>query len=1001
MLNNLSATLKLRLVVLFLIATSALLAGIIFHFFNAADLTAFIPILTISVITICLLAYRIFVRAQNILAPQGKTQHAVELELLAAEIRQRAVLEHIVDGIITIDEVGTVQSFNRAAEAIFGYAADEVVGQNIKMLMPEPYTTEHDGYLQHYRDTGDAHVIGIGREVEGRRKDGSTFPLELAVSEMGIDGQRLFSGIVRDITERKEQERALLDAETRQRVVLENIVDGIITIDEVGTVQDFNRAAEVIFGYAADEVVGQNIKTLMPEPYTTEHDGYLQHYRDTGDAHVIGIGREVEGKRKDGSTFPLDLAVSEMKVDGQRLFSGIVRDITERRLAEQSLVEARNSAESSTRSKSEFLANMSHEIRTPMNAVINLAYLANNKKLPAKTQDYLFKIEESGRSLLGIINDILDFSKIEAGKLEIETASFDLHHLLNQLATVVGYRALEKNVEVLFSTDRDVPEHIMGDSLRLGQVLTNLVGNAIKFTEKGEVVLAVTVAKHEGDQYTLKFEVRDTGIGMTEEQVSRLFKSFSQADGSTSRKYGGTGLGLSISKQLIELMGGQITVESTLGVGSTFSFSICVAHSVEREYRSRTAYPDVSNIRVLVVDDNESARLIACDTLTGFGFKVNAVSSGEMAVKELSAVNVTSENAYQVVLLDWRMPGMDGLQTLKSIQQSDAITEQPKIILCTAYGIESVRDMGAGLNADVYLPKPFSNSSLLDAIGRCTGHSGLEKKEQGLDVEDSVLADIRKIKDANILLVDDNEINQMIGVDLLQNQNIKVRAVGSAVEAYKALEEENFDLILMDIQMPGIDGLEATRQLRKDSRFSKLPILAMTAHAMESDHERSLAAGMNDHLSKPIDPNKLYRALIKWITGNNHVKLINTNGADKGIKMLPDYLPGIDQDRGLSQLGGNAQLYHRLLVKFYEQYAAVDKQLEELIEKGEQEEAIRLVHSVKGVAGSLGAMKLFEIANQLERKFRARETDDAENRLEFNKALVEIMTGLAGLKNSG
>ncbi len=666
-------------------------------------------------------------------------------------------------------------------------------------------------------------------------------------------------------TSRDQLEQALRSAETRQRTVLENVVDGIITIDAQGVIQDFNRAAERMFGYAAAEVVGRNVKILMPDNYAREHDAYLHKYLDTKVAHIIGVGREVEGQRKDGSQFPLDLAVSEMVIDEVHFFSGIVRDITERKAAEREIIAARDAAEHSARAKAEFLANMSHEIRTPMNAVINLAYLAQKDQLADKTRNYLSKIETAGKNLLGIINDILDVSKIEAGKLTIENQVFDMHEMLDQLAVVVGNRAMSRHVEVMFSVAVDVPHHVMGDSLRLGQVLTNFLSNAIKFTEHGDVLLVVSVVSATNSNYRLQFEIRDTGIGMSQEQVGNLFQPFRQADGSTSREFGGTGLGLAISKRLVELMGGQVSVESRLGIGSTFRFTVNMELGAPLVQNMSARVPDFGQVKILVVDDNEAARLVMQDALNQFGFVVIAAASGKEALEKLSENNARGGAPFELVLLDWIMPGLDGLQTLQQMRALENLIKVPKVVLVTAYGMENIVPQGTALGADGYLAKPFNPSTLYNAILQALGFGGATRQPVESDLPGYLRHGLQKVAGARVLLIDDNDINQMIGVDLLENQGLVASVAGSAREAFAALDRDQFDLVLMDVQMPEIDGLEATRRIRSDDRFQNLPILAMTAHAMVSDRDRSLAAGMNDHLTKPINPEELYRALVRWI----------------------------------------------------------------------------------------------------------------------------------------
>ncbi|MDH5729328.1 MAG: response regulator, partial [Gammaproteobacteria bacterium] len=467
--------------------------------------------------------------------------------------------------------------------------------------------------------------------------------------------------------------------------------------------------------------------------------------------------------------------------------------------------------------------------------------------------------ESAGKNLLGIINDILDFSKIEAGKLELEKCEFDLHELLSYLTTMIGFRALDNNVEVMFSIDAKVPTKVIGDSLRLNQVLTNLLANAIKFTLDGDVILHVSVLAETTTDFLLQFEVKDTGIGMSPQQLEALFKSFNQADNTISRKYGGTGLGLAICKQLIQLMSGEISVSSEQGVGSLFVFSVCLGKSDTTEssmHLKWTADP----LNVLVVDDNESAREILEQIMCQFGFSVKSVSRGEKAIELLT----NSEEVFDLIILDWNMPGLNGIDTLKIMKQK-ALSPKSQVIMCTAYGVDHLRSIKESKLADGFLQKPFSPSSLFDVIVNVASENVRERNHAATEQDQELFDQLKEISKAKILLVDDNEINQMIGEELLINQGFTPTVVGSALDAFAALTKSHFDLILMDIQMPEIDGLEATRTIRKNTKFENIPIVAMTAHAMKTDREKSIEAGMNDHLTKPIDPNELFRALVKWI----------------------------------------------------------------------------------------------------------------------------------------
>ncbi|MBF0585100.1 MAG: PAS domain S-box protein, partial [Magnetococcales bacterium] len=591
-------------------------------------------------------------------------QNNAEKTLRRNEAELRSILRTVLDGIITIDQVGTIELFNPAAEKLFGYKAFEVIGQNVKMLMPEPYQHNHDGYLRNYMEGGQAKVIGIGRQVTGQRKDGSLFPMELAVNEMEIEGKRMFVGMVRDTTRQLLAEETLRRSEATIRSIVETAVTGIITIDAAGRVNSINPAAERLFGFAAEEVIGQNVNMLMPSPFREEHDGYLQHYLDTGIKKIIGIGREVVGRKKNGDTFPMELAVSEVNV-GEKMFVGIVTDATVRKAAEKALLEAKNAADAANRSKSDFLANMSHEIRTPMNAIIGMSHLALRTDMSPKQRDYLTKIKSSAHSLLGIINDILDFSKIEAGKLVIESTEFLLDTVLSNATDLVDVKVAEKGLELIVDRHQKVPNALIGDPTRIGQIITNLTNNAVKFTDRGEITLSVRVLQRQENRVNLGFAIRDTGIGMTPEQCAKLFNSFTQADASTTRKYGGTGLGLSISKQLVERMGGQIRVESEVDKGSVFSFNLWLEMQSEQQIQALLS-SSMKGMRVLVVDDYDQAGKILTEILESFGFEAIQTHSGSAALELLAMEqNQNGKQPIKLVFLDWKMPVMTGAETAR------------------------------------------------------------------------------------------------------------------------------------------------------------------------------------------------------------------------------------------------------------------------------------------------------------------------------------------------
>jgi PAS domain S-box-containing protein len=668
--------------------------------------------------------------------------------------------------------------------------------------------------------------------------------------------------------------------------------------------------------------------------------------------------------RKDNSTFPVQVTATFLKFADKEYIFAFVNDISKRRHAEDA-----------TQAKSDFLANMSHEIRTPMNAVIGMAHLALKTDLTLKQRDYLNKIQSSANSLLGIINDILDFSKIEAGKLDMEAVEFDLSQTLDNVANVVTVKAQEKeNLEVLFYTDSRVPNSLIGDPLRLNQILVNLGNNAVKFTERGEIVLMTKIKSSSDVKITLQFSMRDTGIGMTEKQQAKLFQAFSQADTSTTREYGGTGLGLTISKRLVNMMGGDIWVESEPGQGTTFSFTAEFDPGKGKAKKRFMPAPDLRGMKVLVVDDNATSRDILREMLESFSFSVSVAASGAEGITELE--NADKNMPIELVIMDWKMPGMDGIEASKLIKSHQELSKIPAIVLVTAYGREEVMLQTEGAGLEGLLLKPVNPSILFDTIMQAFGEAVPEASRVAQRKEQEAKA-WENIQGARVLLVEDNEINQQVAMEILQGAGLNVAIANNGQEGVDAARANQYDAILMDIQMPVMDGYTATREIRKDERFKELPIIAMTAHAMSGDEDKSLEAGMNGHVAKPIDPDQLFATLKKWIQPSKRrvqvqqpevpVERPESDAALPAEDELPEFLPGFDLAGGLERLMGNKRLYRKLLVDFGTKYIETASDIRAALDTKDFEQVHSLVHNLKGLAGNLEAKDLQAAAANLEK----------------------------------
>ena len=891
-------------------------------------------------------------------------EKAVQQAILKAKKEWESTFDSISDLLILTDASGLIQRMNHATITTLNSTYVSLIGQNIDSLFAEKVPTP---------------VMGDPAGVECKLKGIDTF-YRLTCSQVNLETEkdaRIYS--LHNITRQKKDAEIIVRQNQYYESVLKFSPVAIVTLDLNGNVISGNPAFEQLFGYDHSEVIGKNLDQLISPKESEEAASFTRQTMEGNAVHGY-----TTRYRKDGTPVEVEMSGVPVTIGSNKVgLLAIYHDITQ-------LMEAKRAAESADKAKSEFLANMSHEIRTPMNGVIGMIELLKDTPLNSEQRDYLNTANESAESLLTLINEILDFAKIEAGQITVENIDYDLRSMVEGVARTLATRAESKGLEVVCMVNRDIPSRVKGDPTRLRQVLVNLVGNAIKFTTQGEIVIRAMVDQKGEDSTRLLFSITDTGIGIPQDRQKAIFERFVQLDSSSTRKYGGTGLGLAISSELVKLMGGEIGVQSEPGQGSTFWFTITTYKPTEEGTRPLVIPMDLKNLPILTVDDNQTNRMIIGKIVSGFGCEVTQASTGHQALTILRT-SLLKGKPFKLVLLDMQMPDMDGEQVLKEIKKDPDLRKTPVVIL-TSMGHRGDAARLESLGCSAYLLKPVRQKELFNMILAVMGQQQPANKLPTASIITRHMLEEADHNQNSILLAEDNAINQKLALRLLQKVGYSVDVVENGLEAVNAVQKKKYSLVLMDVQMPEMDGYDATMQIRSlPGEVSKTPIIAMTAHAMPGDREKCLRAGMDNYLTKPLNVDEMLTLVNKYVTSGQETFRKEMEGQNSIAGQMHNTQPLYDLATALPRFGDSMSTFYEFLGAFITHLKKSTYELENAISTQDAQKTQFISHTIKGASANFEINSVRLAAQELENRAKDGNLEGAEEFLAVITAAIPLL----------